>query len=229
MAAGRPEAQLVPARLDVGALRAAARSGSGEVPALLRGLAGAGGASASAGPAGSADPGSGSGSLRRQLAGLGAGERERVLLDLVRGHAAAVLGHASAELVEPERAFTDLGFDSLTAIELRNRLGAATGLTLPATLIFDYPTPAALSDHLTETLAPDTGPDADSGEARLRHALASIPLSRLRDAGLMESLLRLADYSEDAHAPADDGQAEAIDTMSAESLIRLAFANEGSN
>ncbi|WP_430687906.1 type I polyketide synthase [Kutzneria viridogrisea] len=97
--------------------------------------------------------------LREQLAGLLGPERDRVLLEVVREQAAAALGHASAEEIEPTRAFRDLGFDSLTAVEVRNRLTAVTGLQLPSSLVFDYPNPLVLVDHLrAELLGTDTAP-----------------------------------------------------------------------
>ncbi|MEU5848474.1 type I polyketide synthase [Saccharopolyspora shandongensis] len=92
--------------------------------------------------------------LTHRLAGLSEVEQQGVVLDAVRSHAAAVLGHTGMESVRPQQAFSDLGFDSLMATDLRNRLGVATGLRLPPTLIFDQPTPTDLAAHLCTLLGP---------------------------------------------------------------------------
>ncbi|MFF8104500.1 SDR family NAD(P)-dependent oxidoreductase, partial [Streptomyces sp. NPDC016640] len=134
-------AVVLPVRLDFPALRA-----QGEVPPLLSGLIRTSTRRAAA--TGSAE----TTGLAERLTVLGETERREMMLDLVRGHIALVLGHSGAQTVHPDRAFQDLGFDSLTAVELRNRLGKATGLRLPATVVFDYPTAGLLADHLLDTV-----------------------------------------------------------------------------
>ncbi|MCZ1020965.1 type I polyketide synthase [Streptomyces noursei] len=100
-----------------------------------------------------------------RLRGLDEDEQTRLLADLVRAEAAIALGHDSADAIPERRAFRDAGFDSLTAVELRKRLAALTGLALPATLVFDYPTPAVLARHLREELLGTGGPAAATAVA----------------------------------------------------------------
>ncbi|WP_343446352.1 acyl carrier protein [Micromonospora schwarzwaldensis] len=101
-------------------------------------------------------------------------QRQQRMLELVRTHAATARGHDSAQAVTPDRAFRKLGFDSLTAVELRNRLATTTGLSLPATVVFDHPTPAALADHLRAQLWPAEAAEAPAVAEldRLERALA---------------------------------------------------------
>ena len=169
VAVAADEPFLVPARLETGALRAA----DGSVPHLLRTLMparvqGAAGRPATTPAAGRAGTeGQGLEQLRSRLARLPEQDRQPLVLDVVLTQAALVLGHSSPAAIDPERGFLELGFDSLTAVELRNRLGSVTGVRLPATLLFDYPAPMALAAHVLERIAPDTAAVPSDGPAQL--------------------------------------------------------------
>ncbi|WP_420492916.1 SDR family NAD(P)-dependent oxidoreductase [Kitasatospora camelliae] len=169
-AAASGEPVLVPIQLD----RARLRGQTGPLPVLLRDLAGGGRGSARR-TAGGAEAVA-AGGLAERLAGLSGEERRRTVLDLVRGHVAGVLGHGSGEAVEEDKALKELGFDSLTAVELRNRLNAATGLRLPATLVFNHPTPQALAAHLLRELLGDEA-DAPARTTRVADAGADEPIA----------------------------------------------------
>ncbi len=198
---------LIAAKLDPAALRANARAGT--LPALLSGLVRV--------PARRA---AGSGSLAERLAAVPEPERDGVVLELVRSHVAAVLAHPSASAIDPKAAFKELGFDSLAAVELRNRLGQATGLRLPATLVFDYPSAEAVAGYLRgeagEPGAESTVEDAIDGLRTLLEALAGD--ERERAEARLRSLLSGAERGrDDAGAETE----ERIRSASAEELLQI--------
>ncbi|WP_411292662.1 type I polyketide synthase, partial [Streptomyces sp. EAG2] len=156
---------LLPLRFDLATARTLR-----PVPALLRGLVRA----PARRIAGTVTGGSG---LAERLAALPAAEQHRLLTGLVRAEAAAVLGHAGVDAVAPDRVFKELGFDSLTSVELRNRVNAATGLRLPAGLVFDFPTPAALAAHLRELLAGTTQAPAAPAAAPADEPIAVVGMA----------------------------------------------------
>ena len=129
-------------------------------------------------------PDGAAGDLAERLAGLSRADQDHLLIDLVRTEAAVALGYPSANSVEPDRAFSDLGFDSLTGVELRNRLTGVTGIPLSATAVFDYPTTTALASFLRQSVVPD--------------APEELPL--LAELDKVESMLTGSAVAEDEHA-----------------------------
>jgi pimaricinolide synthase PimS1 len=205
------EPTLVPVRADMGVLRSQAKNGM--LPALWRGLVRVPVRQAS----------DAAGSLARRLAGAPEPEWDAIVLELVSGHVAGVLGYDASEALDAQRNFKDLGFDSLAAVELKNRLGQASGIKLPATLIFDHPTPAAVAAYLRDEIVVDGGEkvELEPGEAEMRQLLASIPLADLRRAGLMQALMDLA-HSGGATPSSDpsDADADQVDTMDVATLVQ---------
>ena len=214
-ALARPEELLVPVDLDFALLRGRARADS--LPALYKGLVRA--------PVKTSGEG---GSLARRFAAATEAKREELVLEIVRGHVAAVLGHESAAQVAPDKAFKELGFDSLAAVELRNRLELDSELSFASSLAFDYPTPAAVAEYLVGELGSGpAGAAAGSSEEReIRDALAQIPLERLRGAGLLGALLELVGADEGPEGEAPEQPIEQIDSMDIGDLVQRTLAGE---
>ncbi|MFJ3799763.1 type I polyketide synthase [Streptomyces sp. NPDC090088] len=193
-------------------------------------------ASLTAAPGGQpSDDGQGPAWLRR-LAGLGPEERVGTLTALIRAEAAVVLGHTDgAQGVAADRAFRDLGFSSLTAVELRNRIGAAIGLDIPATLVFDYPTPAGIAAYLAARLPVDdttSAPTVEASLSALEEALTTGDdtgdvLSRLLD--LIGRFDRRPAGDGTGPGPAPDLADLDLDSASDEELFRLVDGNAGSH
>ncbi|MCZ7417119.1 type I polyketide synthase [Streptomyces sp. WMMC897] len=209
--------------MDVAGLRRLAADGM--VPGVLRGLVRApvGVGRRVVGPTGGT--GAGAASLAERLAGLGEGERERLLLDLVRSHVAAVLGHAAGQSVDADRPFKDLGFDSLTAVELRNRLNAATGLRLPATLVFDHPTPAALTHHIHSQVAVPEGtggaPTLAAELERLEQIIGSASADDIVEHRMTDRLRALLGRLAEPEPAVEDTGDEDLDGASDDELFDL--------
>nr|ACB46486.1 polyketide synthase [Actinomadura kijaniata] len=196
---------LVLARTDRGAIRRHAQDGT--LPVLFERLA----------PARLRQAGAEGAALTERLRGLDAQRRGQVLLDVVRAHVAATLGHGSAADVAPGQALKDLGFDSLTAVMLRNRLAAATGVRLATTLVFDHPTVIAIAEHLNERFG-DGADGATPLQAELERLEAAVADADLDDAGrdrfearLRALLLRVTESRAERDAPVDDDLASVSD------------------
>ncbi|MFF1352328.1 type I polyketide synthase, partial [Streptomyces sp. NPDC058322] len=188
---------VLPLRLDLAVLRRGAAS-NGVAP-LMRGLVRVPNRRAAKSAAAES-------ALADRLGGLGEADRTAMVMELVRGEVALVLGHASRDAVVPGQAFKELGFDSLTAVELRNRLNAETGLRLPATLVFDYPTPEALAEFILDEVAPRED-DLDHGLPAVLGAtdepIAIVGMSCRYPGGVLspEDLWQLAVNGRDGIAP----------------------------
>jgi acyl carrier protein len=192
------------------------------LPALLRTLA----------PASARHPSRDrAGSLARRLRNLAEPERAVATLEAVCGEVAILLGHASATAVDPHRTFKELGFDSLTALELRNKLSLITGLRLPATLVFNYPTCATLADYLLERMPREETIYADPVHGELRKLEAAVASSVLEDGERVAVQARLhaliAQMGDQDRSGGDLTVAQQIQSATAEEMIDLIDSQMG--
>ncbi|MET9432416.1 SDR family NAD(P)-dependent oxidoreductase, partial [Streptomyces sp. NPDC003036] len=208
-------AAVVALPVDLSAMRA-----HGQVPPAFRSLVRVAGRRVARSGGGEVE------SLARRLAGLSAVERRQTVLDLVRAEVAAVLGHSGVDAVHAGRAFQEMGFDSMTAVELRNRLNARTGVRLAATVVFDHPSPEALAEHIVAEVAPEGDGSGASqpllGELdRLDAALAELgddAAARTAVSVRLQTLLsRLNETA--AQNGQDEEVAEALEAATAEDLF----------
>ena len=204
-----PSSYLVAAKLDAVALRSLARDPA--LPPLLRGLVRS--------PARRA--GGDAGTLATRLASASADEREGLVLDLVRSHVATLLGHASGQAIDPQAAFKDLGFDSLAAVELRNQLGRATGLRLPASLAFDFPTAAAVAKFLLDQVeGTETPADTDRKLDSIVEILDSV-VSDERERALARLQSLLSGFAGGDRGEGGSASRVDLDSASDEELLAL--------
>ncbi|WP_219070751.1 beta-ketoacyl reductase, partial [Candidatus Mycobacterium methanotrophicum] len=216
------EPLLLPARIDAGALRA--KYDAGTLPPMFADLINA---RARRQVDDSLAAAKSKSALLQRLDGLAEDQQHAVLLDLVRSHIATVLGDTDAEAIDPDKAFQELGFDSLTAVEMRNRLKAATGLALSPTLIFDYPNSAALAGYFRQELvggSTESAPRVAPGEVEIQRVVASIPVKRLRQAGVLDLLLNLANET-DRTDGAETRETD-IATMDLDDLVNAALLDD---
>ncbi|WP_409234498.1 type I polyketide synthase [Streptomyces sp. PA5.6] len=213
-----------PVRLDLARMRREAESRP--APALLQDLVRGAGSRSGGGSAVSA----GASALRKSLGAMSDAEREEALLDLVCTHIAAVLGYDAATPVNATQGLRELGFDSLTAVELRNRLSTATGLKLPATFVFDHPNPAELAAHLRQELAPraaDPLADVLVEFERLENSLLSVSAkdgtARAELAGRLRATLARLDVPRET---ADEVSTAAAEGAAVAARIQDASADE---
>jgi acyl carrier protein len=215
--AARDTADPVPVAvpLDAAALRARARDGT--LPPILSALV-------RARPRRAGDA---AGSLQRRLSGVPESKRPEIVLDMVRDQVASVRGLESREVVKPNLAFKEMGFDSLAAVELRNGLTRLTGIRLPATLVFDHPTPAAVAEHMlgqlprSDTARPAIEDEFDRIERLLQDAATDEQTRTRLEARVRAFNARVQSLLRGSGDPEDGGPDEDLESASNEEMFAL--------